>query len=437
MDATANTRSETPAGSPNLEAAGFAPLGRLRALGKSALILPAAFLSATALGVIALGMVYYARDAYGASAAQVGLLVALPHLAYVIGCFAMRPPLGRMLPRHSMLTASLTMAVTLSVILLTRSPLLLFALYTLFGLADSLFWPPLMGWLSSGKEDQLLNRAIARFNLMWSSGTILGPLLGGVLVERGAAVALRAGVLMLVGTALVAVVVPLAFPRVRGDRSREPVRQRGGSPDRGGSPLRHPAWVGLFAGYVVFGVLLSVFPLFARDDLGLPESQVGILLLLRTLFATVGFVVLGRTELWHHRFLPMAGAQVGLILVLLLMIRADGFLAYGAMLGAMGLLLALIYNSGIFHGTTGSRERTRRMAIQEGVLTAGVVAGSAFGGGVYQGFAMTGTIFFCLAVVGGGLAVQGVLYLLIARGLRGRRGAGSASRTARPTGGAA
>jgi predicted MFS family arabinose efflux permease len=188
---------------------------------------------------------------------------------------------------------------------------------------------------------------------------------------------------------------------------------------------------------VVIGVLLSVFPLFARDDLGLPESQVGILLLLRTLFATVGFVVLGRTELWHHRFLPMAGAQVGLILVLLLMIRADGFLAYGAMLGAMGLLLALIYNSGIFHGTTGSRERTRRMAIQEGVLTAGVVAGSAFGGGVYQGFAMTGTIFFCLAVVGGGLAVQGVLYLLIARGLRGRRGAGSASRTARPTGGAA
>jgi predicted MFS family arabinose efflux permease len=181
--------------------------------------------------------------------------------------------------------------------------------------------------------------------------------------------------------------------------------------------LRYPAWVGLFAGYVVIGILISVFPLYAREVLELPESRIGTLLLIRTFTSTVEFLILGRVVFWHHRFSPMLAAQSGIVLILVLMILLQAFLSLAILLAALGLLFSLGYNSSIFHGTAGTRQATRRMGIHEAVLTAGLVAGSSIGGTVYEHAAMTGALGFAAAVVGTALLVQALLFLL----LRSRR----------------
>jgi predicted MFS family arabinose efflux permease len=310
-----------------------------------------------------------------------------------------------------MIIASGSMALLLSLILLTRGLWPLFLFYGAFGLAEALFWPPAMGWLAAGKEDRELNRAIARFNLMWSTGTILGPLWGGLLVQRNSAFALGTGAVLFAGVLLLTTAASLTLPQIRRDRVREPLPQPGTAGPQQGSILRFPAWTGLFAGYVVIGVLISVFPLYARDGLGLPESRIGVLLLLRTFAATVGFLLLGRAVFWHHRFWPMTAALGGIIGVLVLMILLQGFVALGLLLAALGLLLAVGYNSSIFHGTAGTAQRAQRMGIHEAVLTAGAVAGASVGGMVYQRFSMDGVLAVAAAVVGAALLAQALLFL--------------------------
>jgi hypothetical protein len=50
-------------------------------------------------------------------------------------------------------------------------------------------------------------------------------------------------------------------------------RESGESP--GGTPLRFPAWVGVFAAYVTSGMIATVFPLFAADELRISKGWSG------------------------------------------------------------------------------------------------------------------------------------------------------------------
>lgn len=106
----------------------------------------------------------------------------------------------------------------------------------LSGLLIAVFWPPLMGWLSRGL-------AAAACLYLW--------------------IACR------------------ALPEFRMDREREPTGRRDPRVPDHSTPLRYPAWVGQVSGYLVMGVLSSIFPLILRDTLGFAESRVGLLLLVR------------------------------------------------------------------------------------------------------------------------------------------------------------
>ena len=53
------------------------------------------------------------------------------------------------------------------------------------GAAMALFWPFLMSWVSGSYEGLALNRRLGRYNGSWSSGGVVGPLVGAWLVEQG------------------------------------------------------------------------------------------------------------------------------------------------------------------------------------------------------------------------------------------------------------
>ena len=75
---------------------------------------------------------------------------------------------------------------------------LLILLSGLIGVSMSTFWPFLMGWLSTGHEGKKLNRRLGLFNIAWSSGSLISPLLGGYLVERSSLLPMLAGTTSLI-----------------------------------------------------------------------------------------------------------------------------------------------------------------------------------------------------------------------------------------------
>jgi len=386
-----------------------------RGIGKSALILPISLLFSIALGMTSFSMIFYARDVFQASAALIGWLAALPHLGYFAGCFLLQPLLRLLLPRHSLIAASASSTILLVGILLSQSLVLVFVLYGLFGLSLSLFWPPLMGWLSFGKEDRILNTALGRFNLSWSGGSIIAPFWAGYLLQRGITVPFQTSVLIMTAICLSVLAASLFVPGVRQDRQKEVVRKNLGSAEDRSTPLRFPAWIGLFASYVVLGITMSILPLFLREEIGFPETQIGLLLLIRALFSTLGFILLARLSFWHFKGWLMILCQGVIAAVVAVMIVLRTFTGFSLFLALFGLLFALSYNNSLFNGVTGSVQRSTRMAIHEGVLTAGVVFGSSIGGILFQTGQFWGVLLFGSVVVAAGAVAQIALVLVLRR----------------------
>jgi len=376
-----------------------------RGIGKSALILPISLLFSIALGMTTFSMIFYARDVFQASAALIGWLAALPYLCYFAGCFLLQPLFRVLLPRHSLIIATVSSAVLLVGMLLSPSLVLVFVLYGLYGLSLSLFWPPLMGWLSFGKEEQALNTALGRFNLSWSTGNIIAPFWAGYLLQQGITVPFKIAVLLMTAVCLFVLAASLFIPEIHRDRQREAVRRQSETLEDRSTPLRYQAWIGLFASYVILGITMSVLPLFLREEMRLPENRIGLLLLIRALLSTAGFVVLGWLSFWHFKAWLMILCQGLIVAVVVVMIALRTFTGFSLFLALFGILFALSYNNSLFHGVTGSVRRSTRMAVHEGLLTAGVVCGSSIGGILYQtGHFGRVFLFGCIVVAAGALA---------------------------------
>ncbi|GAH84111.1 unnamed protein product, partial [marine sediment metagenome] len=237
------------------------------------------------------------RDFYRASPSQIGWFSACWLFSYVCSCLFVRPLFSRMLPRYLIALAAFLMGAFSLAIVLSPPLEVAFLLYALFGISLALFFPPIMGWLSYRKEAAELNRAISRFNLSWSTAMIFSPLIAGFLTEKSPKVAMGIGSLIFFTTSLLVLCASLTMPRLQKDRHREAAEREQSGEDRS-TPLRFPAWVGAFTSYIVMGLLLNIFPIFAREVLLIRESRIGLLLLMRALFSTIGFLFLGRYDFW-------------------------------------------------------------------------------------------------------------------------------------------
>jgi MFS family permease len=381
-------------------------------------IFPAALLFYLAWGLASFGIIFYARDVLQASAGQIGWLVAAPQLAYLAGCLLFPPLFGLLLPWHYLAVATGGAAVLFAGLLVVANLRLVFLLFGLSGFLIALFWPPLMGWLARGLEEQALGRTLRSFNLTWSTSNILSPYAAGLLLERGRALPLWTAAALTALTCLYVSGASLAMPGVRADREREPAgRRRLDAPDHS-TRLRYPAWIGLVASYVLTGVLVSIFPLYLRDTLGFSESRVGLLLLVRALCVTAAFWVLGRRSFWHFRRLPMVLGQIALAASSLALILFRSFLPLALMLVPIGLLAALSYNESLFHGVSGSPRRAARMAIHEACLTVGFVLGASGGGLLLQHGSFSRALAFIAAAILLAAAAQALLAWRLPEGRR-------------------
>ncbi len=67
-------------------------------LGKSIIILPSAFMVATGINIVKLGIIFYIMEVYHATPSQIGYFTALWSFSYIIGCIFVRPFFNRVLP---------------------------------------------------------------------------------------------------------------------------------------------------------------------------------------------------------------------------------------------------------------------------------------------------------------------------------------------------
>lgn len=369
---------------------------RFSRLGSTAVVYPGAFLVAFAEGMLNLGFVFFLRERQGAGPGLIGWFMSYSVLVYILGCLLLRPVFDRLRPQTALLFALFGMPVFLLLLVLLPALPLTFLFSGLYRLALSFFWLPAMGWLSRGVEGEELSHRLSRFNLSWSTGLVSSYALAGLASQRDTGLPLVLALAVFTGYALVLASALAAFPSLRAAAPAPPPTGGAARGPGDGTPLRYPAWVGMFSSFVVSGMLAAVFPLFAQDVLGASRGLVGTLVSSRTLLQSVGFLLLGSVGFWHYRGRWLVLSQVYLVLLLVAMLFARSVAFFAVLFPLLGLGTAMSYAGGLFHGIAGSSRRAARMAIHESTLNGGYIVGASVSGLLYQEFSMRVVVAFCL-----------------------------------------
>lgn len=357
----------------------------------------ASFLAQFALSMINLALVYHLSLKFHLSAQMVGLSAALYTTSYFLGCLFLGPLSQRMRPRHSVELASLGTAFSISVVVLT--PFIGVALLSLvaYGAFTAFLWPQIASWMTRGKEGVLLNRATGNFNVSWSTGAALSPLLTGFLVEKSTYLPLIVGIILLVAVFLLILVATLLLPTIRATASENQniVEQKMSD---NSTPLRFLSWISVAVVYFSLAILNTIFPLHVLEHLSFSESQVGLFLLVRGIATVITFIYLGNTSWWHFKRALIWTILAALTLLCIWATIITTLLSYLLYFFLFGLLFSAIYTFSIFHGASGSVNRNKRMRIHESLLTIGTVVGSVLGGVIYQHVSYT-TVLYLSALI--------------------------------------
>jgi len=383
----------------------------------------AAFAMAISLSVLWIAMPFIIRN-IGGTEEHVGYIWAANMLGYMLCLLFAAVILGHINPRHTTRTAAAVMFLATLVMVvvvyyaiahdqLGRGALIWMMIVagTIAGAAMSLFWPFLMSWVSADYEGAILNRRLGTYNGMWSAAAIIGPLIGGVLVDMSTLGPIVVGVMCL---AICFLLLCLAHDGSAGTAaSVRPVDAQEISFDKGSLLcLKWMARVGLFCSWVCLGVSRSQFALLFTG-MGFSETQFGIII---TIFGICNFLVLtgaGRLGFWHFKPVLLLCVQMLLALSLILIIFGRTLWVFVPAFVIMGSGFGFAYSSHLYYGACSSKKRSSQMAIHEVTLSLGVIVGSGTGGYLSRNVGIYLPYWFAVVVLALGLIAQVVVWVVL------------------------
>jgi MFS family permease len=369
-------------------------------------------------------MPFIIRD-IGGTEEHVGYIWAFNMLGYMLCLLLAAVMLGHLAPRHAtraaaaaMFLSTLVMAIVVYYAIARDQfgrPALIWTMIatgTLSGAAMSLFWPFLMSWVSADYEGAILNRRLGTYNGMWSSAAIMGPLIGGLLVDMSTFGPVVVGVACL---GVCFVLLCLAHEGSAGNAASVEPLNVPEIPFDQGLLLRFKwmARIALFCSWACLGVTRSQFALLFTDLLGFSETQFGIII---TMFGICNFLVLtgaGRLAFWHFKPVLLLSVQVILALSILLIIYGRTLWAFVPSFVIMGFGFGFAYSSHLYYGACGSKKRSAQMAIHEVTISLGVIVGAGTGGYLSGNFGIYWPYWFSIIVLALGLIAQVVIYIAL------------------------
>lgn len=369
----------------------------------ASILLGASFLFSLAIGSVNYAMIFYLKDLFHADKSIIGLTAALQTLVYIVSMLVLmrRKSLSY---RTLILGAAVWAAACIAVYLLVPVLAVTMAFHGLFGLSMTLFWPRVAGWLSGATEGKNLGKVMGQYNLAWSSGGLIAPILGGTLVT----VDLRLPFL-LGGFLLLCVALLLAWGlRTAGPPAASPAAE--GEPTAPGkTPLRFPARLGMVSISFLIGALVNIYPAYAKDTFHISEGLIGTFLMARMGFNALGFLVWSRLSFWHFQPWAALGVQALLLVLALVFPWAGHPVTVFFLFAAAGLLFSFQFSYSQFHSNAGHPDRIRATTLHEVVLNLGMISGTALGGWVSETVSMNAVFLMAAAVTAAVAAAQTVL----------------------------
>ena len=334
--------------------------------------------------MINLALVYYLRYSNGIPSGIVGLAASTYTLAFFLGCMFLYPIYARF-SGHVLIGASfLGMSLAILALLQAEAIWLIFLCLALYGLFMSLLWAPLEAWLMDSADERSINGILGSFNLSWSLGVGLSPLITTWIVSMDPRNVFIIGIAVFVMLWLTTSTLARFCRPARPSSDEKSIDPTIGAASRRVLAIRVISWSVAFMAYAVQAILLNIFPMFAKDILGVSDQMSGTILFLRGMAACASFFFLSHTSWWQLRFSRILGAEA-LIAILMIVLSASRSIAVIAIsILIYGLVFSLCASFSSFHSACGIGDKVRTMRIHEGVINLGSVVGTALGGVIYE-----------------------------------------------------
>lgn len=382
----------------------------------------AAFMMAISLNAWWTTMPFIVRS-IGGSEDHVGYAWAANMFGYLVCLLLAGAALGQHNPRNTTrIAAAVTLGSSLAMSLLVYMILsrelvgnlvliwVVIAAGTVAGAAMSLFWPFLMSWVSEDFEGPTLNRRLGTYNAAWSGAAIIGPMLGGIMVETNTVfpiVFATCGMIFCFLFLSVATDGSL-HTSLFGDEDNQPVV---GCENRAAlMRFRWMARVALFSSWACLGTTRSQFALLFTD-IGFSKTWFGVMV---TIFGVFNFTVMtiaGRCAFWHFKSALLLAVQLLLSVSLVLIIYGRSLPVFVLSFIVMGCGFGFAYSSHLYYGACGSKKRSIQMVIHETTLSLGIVVGSGAGGYFAKNVGLYWPYWFAMILLAVGFVIQLILLL--------------------------
>lgn len=314
----------------------------------------------------------------------------------------------------------------------SRDLLLYSAGVSLANVGMALVWPALHSWLGAEPDTRLRTRRMGTFNIWWSMGLAVGPLIGGNLYEVDYRLPFVAVFAMALAAALLLRGVPPEAPHPPEPETPEVARKERAALER----LILSAWVANGLGWALVIVTRMVFP--KRMDELVAENALRIFFELDPpLLLTYGaarlyslpafvlsfascamFLVMGRTQWWHGRFWLLAAFQAAAAAALWTLGTTQSYAVMQLCFAVIGMNCGACFFASTFYCTADPARKHRRLAINEGIVGVGGFAAPFGFGWLADLYGMGASFHYAPALVGSLLALQAGLLLWTRRHAR-------------------
>jgi len=331
----------------------------------------------------------------GASSFSLGILGFSPGIAYISLCFVFGKK-AESWEKRNLLAAGVALYVVSSLIFIFPSKIYqLYLAMILIGIGAAMFWPTVEAWIAEIEDKRVLAERMGLFNVSWSTGLTLGPLIGGMLF--GISLKLPFVFFFFVG------LFSLFFVfKIEGESKKEKTEKLTFSSSNRSS---HHTIVSRIANLTLWfsvGIIRYIFPKLATN-LGISSFILGLLMF--SLFAsqTFTFYGLGKFSLWQYRTFPLLLFQVISFFGLLIIFFTDYPLLLFIAFVLIGAGVGMTHSSSLFHSVNVRFNKGSRAAIHEIFLATGGLLGPLIGGVVAQEISLRAPYLLACFVIGGGM----------------------------------
>jgi len=382
-----------------------------------------AFLMDFAVITLTTVLPFFIYKQLGGGAAASGLIGGAQMALYAAMCLISSRFVGR--TKNGMTWAYLGVvgfAVFSCLMLLSRNLYICGAL-TAVGVASlSLYWPALYSWMGAEPDLNIRARRMARFNIAWSLGFALGPLMAGPLYDYDYRLPFVA--IVLIEAVIFCLLWTLPHEHAHFKKATAAMIESRAEHDRASERFLYIAWAANLMSNVISGVTRTVFPkkiedLVSRGELRIlwesapPDmlthnaaTRYSWLAFLLSFTIAATFVWMGRNRVWEHRVWPLLVFQALAACAFWVLGHTNSLVIMGLCFMVVGVNCGLAFFAAVFYSIANPLHKHRRAAINEGAVGLGGFLGSVLFGLLANRYGINMPLTYTPLLVGVALLFQ-------------------------------